>query len=222
MSAVATTSCKSIKSGGGLLYNVINALPFELHIPGYQFCGPGTHLEKRLARGDRDINPLDAACHEHDRAYSHSNDLAERHVADKILAEKTRKRIIARNSTLRERAAAADVWAAMKAKTKTGMGIKTKNKRAKKRVLPTAKRGGILPILPMLGVLGSLIDGAAGVAKTISDSKATRRQLEELQRHNRAMKGHGLYLAPYKYGKGLHLGPYKRGQGVITKKKKKS
>jgi len=220
--SVATTSCRSIKSGGGLLNNVINALPFELHIPGYQFCGPGTHLEKRLARGDRGVNPLDAACREHDIAYSHSNDLAERHVADRILAEKARKRIIARNSTLRERAAAAAVWAAMKAKTKIGMGMKTKAKTKKKtkRVLPTAKRGGILPILPMLGALGSLIGGAAGVAKAVSDSKVARRQLEELQRHNRAMEGHGLYLAPYKYGKGLYLGPYKRGQGIITKKKK--
>jgi len=222
--SVATTSRRSIKSGGGLLNNVINALPFELHIPGYQFCGPGTHLEKRLARGDRGVNPLDAACREHDVAYSHSNDLAERHVADRILAEKARKRIIARNSTLRERAAAAAVWAAMKAKTKIGMGMKTKVKTKKKtkRVLPTAKRGGILPILPMLGALGSLIGGAAGVAKAVSDSKVARRQLEELQRHNRAMEGHGLYLAPYKYGKGLYLGPYKRGQGIITKKKKTS
>jgi len=72
----------------------------------------------------------------------------------------------------------------------------------------------------MLGALVSLIGGAAGVAKAISDSKATRRQLEELQHHNRAMEGHRLYLAPYKYEKGLHLDPYKRGQGVITKKKK--
>jgi len=76
------------------LNNVINALHFELHTPSYQFCGPGTHLEKRLARSDRGINPLDAACREHDIAYSHRNDLAERHVADKILAEKARKRMM--------------------------------------------------------------------------------------------------------------------------------
>jgi len=163
---------------------------------------------------------LDAACREHDIAYSHNNDLAERHVADKILAEKARKRIITRNSTFGERAAAAAVWAAMNAKTKIGMGVKMKANKKTKRVLPTAKRGDILPILSMLGALESLIGGAAGVAKAVSDSKATRRQLEELQRHNRAMEGHGLYLAPYKYGKGLHLDPYKRGQDVITKKKK--
>jgi len=63
----------------------------------------------------------------------------------------------------------------------------------------------------MLGALGSLIGGAAGVAKVVSDSKVARHQLVELQRHNRAMEGRGLYLAPYKYGKGLYLGPYKRG-----------
>jgi len=223
MSVVETTSYKSINSCGGLLNKVINTFPFELYIPGHQFCGPGTHLEKRLAKGDRSINPLDAACREHDIAYSHSNDLAERHVADKInfLAEKARNHIIARNLTLGVRTAATAVWAAMKAKTKIGMGMKTKVKTKKKtkRVLPTAKRG-ILPILLMLGGLGPLIDGAAGVARAMSDSKATRRQLDELQRHNRAMKGHGLYLAPYKYGKELYLGLYKRGHGVITKKKK--
>jgi len=76
--------------GWGLLYRAINALPFELHIPGYQFCDPGTHLEKRLVRGDRSINPLDATCCEHDIAYSHNNDLAERHMTGKILAEKAR------------------------------------------------------------------------------------------------------------------------------------
>jgi len=49
---------------------------------------PGTHLEKRLTRGDQGINSLDAVCREHDIDYSHSNDLAERHVADNILAWK--------------------------------------------------------------------------------------------------------------------------------------
>jgi len=57
--------------------------------------------------------------------------------------------------------------------------------------------------------------------KAVNDSKAMQCQLEELQRHDRAMKqGRGLYLAPYKYGRGLYLGPYKHGQGVAAKKKK--
>jgi len=93
-----------------LLNRAINVLPFELYIPGFQFCGPGMHLEKRLVRDDRDINPryqLDAACREHDIAYSRSNDLAERYVANNILATKARKHIAARDSTLGERTAAA-------------------------------------------------------------------------------------------------------------------
>src|SRR5580765_3844916 len=198
--------------GSGLLNRAINALPIELHIPGYQFCGPGTHLEKRLARGDRGINPLDAACREHDIAYSRSSNLGERHIADNILAARARKRITARDSTLGERAAATAVWAAMKAKTKFGMGLKTKKPSTKKkRIFPVAKRGGILPLLPLLGIVGSLAGGAAGIAKAVNDSKAAQRQLEEMQRHNRDMEGRGLYLAPYK-----------RGQGFSTTARKKT
>ena len=48
-----------------------------------------------------------------------SNDLTDRHAADKVLADKALVRVIARNSALSERAAIAAVWAAMKATTKT-------------------------------------------------------------------------------------------------------
>jgi len=135
-------------------------LPFELHIPGYQFCGLGTRLTKRLARGDEDINPLDAACREHNIAYSRSNDLTDRHAANKVLADKALGLLVARDSALSERAAAAAVWAAMKAKTKIGMSMKskkktTKKKVTKKRILPTAKRSGALSFLPILGTFGS-------------------------------------------------------------------
>ena len=130
-------------------------------------------------------------------------------MADNILAAKARERITAINSTLGEKAAATAVWAAMKAKTKFGMGLKKKKRTPKKRILPVAKRGGILPLLPLLGVIGSLVGGAAGVAKAVNDNKASQRQLEELKRHNRAMEGRGIYLAPYK-----------RGRGVSRKKKR--
>ncbi|XP_011687487.1 PREDICTED: uncharacterized protein LOC105449806 [Wasmannia auropunctata] len=175
------------------------------------------HLKGRLARGDQGINSLDEACREHDIAYSHSNDLAKRHVADEILTTKARKRITAKDSTFGEKAAVTTVWAAMKAKTKLGMGLKTKTKTKKKksamskRILPVAKRGGTLPILPILGVLGSMIGGAAGVAKAVNDNKVMQRQLKELKRHNRVIGGHGLYLLPR---------GYKRGQGISTRKKK--
>jgi len=126
-------------SRSDLLNRAINALPFELHIPGYQFCGPGTRLTKRLVRGDEGINPLDAACREHDIAYSRSNDLIDRH-ADNVLADKALERVIGRDSALSERAAAAAVWAAKKAKS---MGMKPKKKMrkkaTKKRILSTGK-----------------------------------------------------------------------------------
>ena len=44
----------------------------------------------------------------------------------------------------------------------------------------------------------------------VNDNKATRRQLEELQRHDRAMEQdrvQGLYLTPHKYRRGLYLSP---------------
>ncbi|EFN83654.1 hypothetical protein EAI_04515, partial [Harpegnathos saltator] len=90
----------------------------ELYIPEYQFRGPGARLIKRLTTGDQSINSLDAACREHDIAYSHSNNLADRHAADDILVVKARKRITSKDLPLGGRAAAAAVWAIMKAKTK--------------------------------------------------------------------------------------------------------
>ncbi|KAL6256694.1 hypothetical protein P5V15_012814 [Pogonomyrmex californicus] len=76
---------------------------------------------------------MDAACREHDIAYPQSNDLADRYVADKVFADKALGRVIARNSTLSEKAAAAATWAAMKAKIKIGMGMKAKKKASKKK-----------------------------------------------------------------------------------------
>ena len=130
-------------TGRGLLNRAINALPFELHIPGYRFCGPGTRLKKRLARGDAGINPLDAACREHDIAYSRSSDLTERHAADKVLADKALGRVIARDSTLGERAAAAGVWATMKVKTKIGAGMKARKRAVARKGAVVARKGAV-------------------------------------------------------------------------------
>ncbi|WP_221935836.1 hypothetical protein, partial [Klebsiella pneumoniae] len=60
---------------GAVVNTAIDALPLELHLPGgYQYCGPGTKLKHRLARGDTGINKLDEACKEHDIAYSKYSD----------------------------------------------------------------------------------------------------------------------------------------------------
>ena len=178
-------------SRSGLLNRAINALPFEL-FRATSFAARA-RLTKRLARDDEGINLLDAACREHDIAYSRSNDLTDRHAADKVFVDKALGRVVARDSALSE---TAKIDMDMKPKKKT-----TKKKVTKKRILLTAKRDGALPFLPILGALGSLIDGAASVAKAVNDSKAARCQLEELQRHDRAMEqGHRLYFGPYKHG----------------------
>ena len=98
--------CNQTKRGSGLINNLINKLPIELHLPGYQYCGPGTKLQKRLARGDKGINPLDAACKEHDIAYSQSKDIKDRHQADRVLSEKAWQRVISKDSDLKERSSA--------------------------------------------------------------------------------------------------------------------
>lgn len=42
----------------------------ELHLPGYEYCGPGTNFKKkRLTLGQPGINGLDSACREHDISY---------------------------------------------------------------------------------------------------------------------------------------------------------
>ena len=88
--------------GKGLVNSLINKLPVELHITTFRYCGPGTKLEKRLARGDSGINPLDSACKEHDIAYSKPPNLKDRHEADRILIEKAKRRITSSDSSLAE------------------------------------------------------------------------------------------------------------------------
>lgn len=105
---------------------LINKLPFEAHIPGYRFCGPGTKLAKRLARGDHGVNKLDEACREHDIAYSKIQDVKGRHSADKELAFRALGRVFSKDSSLAERAAAAGVAGVMGAKIKLGLGMRKK------------------------------------------------------------------------------------------------
>ncbi len=42
----------------------------EFHLPTYSYCGPGTNLDERLARGDPGLNRLDRACKTHDIDYA--------------------------------------------------------------------------------------------------------------------------------------------------------
>lgn len=114
------------RSGQGLINTLINKLPFEAHIPSYNYCGPGTKLKKRIERGDRGVNQLDEACREHDIAYAASQNLNTRHKADKILRDKALVRVGAKDSSLGERIAALSIAGVMHGKQKFGMGIKKK------------------------------------------------------------------------------------------------
>jgi hypothetical protein len=120
---------------GTVLNKTIDLLPTEFHLPGgYQYCGPGTNLEKRLKRGDPGINELDRLCKNHDISYLKYKDSKNRAIADNILAEGAWKRVISPDASVGERAAAYAVTNIMKAKAKLGSGYKKrKTSKRKKR-----------------------------------------------------------------------------------------
>lgn len=226
--------------GEGLVNKTINSLPFEAHLPGYQFCGPGTRLQKRIARGEIGINPLDAACKEHDIAYSTNKDsLSKRHKADHKLQEQAWQRVKSSDASVGEKAAAWLVTNVMKAKRKLGMGLRRKRKamenihvvrkirdskkikKKRSRVLALPKSGGFLPLLPAifagLSALGGLAAGSAGIAKAVNQAKEAQKKLDESQRHNKMMESIALGKSK---GSGLFLKPYKKGLGLRKKQSK--
>ena len=129
--------------GSGIINQTIDKLPFEIHIPGYSYCGPGTKLQKRLHRGDPGINLLDKACKQHDIAYSQTRDISKRNVVDKILSKKAWERVRAKDSSIGEKTAAFAVTNIMKTKWKLGMGLKKKLKKSSislNKVINTARK----------------------------------------------------------------------------------
>lgn len=75
---------QKLKKGRGIFNKLISNLPFKVRLPGYQYYGPNMKLQKRLARADQGINPLDAVCKQHDIAYSQRKSLPDRHQADEV------------------------------------------------------------------------------------------------------------------------------------------
>lgn len=128
-----TASKRKKRAGKGFMNTLINKLPFEMHIPSYHYCGPGTKLKERLARNDPGINELDRACREHDIAYSITDDRRKRNMADEMLASAACQRVKSSNASVAERLAALGVAGIMKAKARAGMGMGgTKTKKGKK------------------------------------------------------------------------------------------
>lgn len=78
------------------------------------------------------------------------------------------------------------------------------------------KKGGILPLVPIilgaLGALGSAAGGASAIANAVNNKKAQQRQLTEMIRHNAAMEA--------KAGRGVKMqkrGKRKSAQGAILR-----
>ena len=112
---------------GGDIVGMINKTGKEFHIPGYNFCGPGTKLKQRLDANDNPIpgsepvNDIDRACMKHDINYRDNKDLASRHVADAQLIGDLNA---LKNLKLTEKFTRGLIKNAMKGKITFGMGVK--------------------------------------------------------------------------------------------------
>lgn len=177
-----------------LINKIIDSLPVELHLPKYQFCGPGTRLLERLARGETGVNKLDESCRLHDIAYFKDKDLESRRKADLELSKVAGERFRASDATLGERASAALVKTAMVIKNKLGAGLRNKKKPRTKRRLPRVLQvprfgaGRRRRVGGFIVPLAAALTAGIGAIKTVKDIKNAKRVLEEQQRHHRALE----------------------------------
>ena len=123
-----TQFVKRDATGEGLMNGLINKLPFEMHLPGHNFTGPGTNLSKRLNEDgtpkawSKPINRVDEAAYHHDVCYAKNKDTGVRNrVCDRNMLEKMDGIY---NPTLRERLDRSIVSKIMGTKMQLGMGLK--------------------------------------------------------------------------------------------------
>lgn len=209
---------------------------------GYQYCGPGTKLERRLARGDLGINGLDRACKVHDIAYSKFKDNTRRSESNRVPAGRTWERFKAEDASYGEKAATWAVATAMKVKAQyyevvcrirrkrkmslnksekrsfKGNGIaeiKIKKEKKKKNSVKkkTTKKFGVLLIaMPTLLAGVSAIESLDGGVTRVAK---TVFDMKAAQKHLAEHEHH----TKEAHGKGLYLKPYKGG-GVEQPKRK--
>ena len=120
----------SNKKGKGIVNKAINNLPFEMHLPGHNFTGPGTRLDKRLnsdftpKETSKPYNKVDKASMNHDICYAKNTDTKTRNkLCDKEYLKEL-KGIY--NPSIRERIDRTIVSNIINAKMKLGMGTSTK------------------------------------------------------------------------------------------------
>ena len=131
MRETKTQFIKRDATGGSFLNTFVNKLPFEMHLPGHNFTGPGTKLYKRLnpdgtpKEWSIPINRVDSAAYHHDLCYSKHNDTKTRNeVCDKTMLGELSGIV---NPTLRERIDKSIVGNLIKAKVNFGLGHPIKN-----------------------------------------------------------------------------------------------
>ncbi len=94
---------RKLQKGRGVdVQKMLEKTGIEFHWPGYQYMGPGTHLKKRLARGDPGINRLDRISKQHDIDYSTARSLRDKHRADRTMIRSIQR--LPGKKTLTERA----------------------------------------------------------------------------------------------------------------------
>ena len=127
-----TTKTQFIKAqkGGSLLNKFINNLPVEMQLPGHNFTGPGTKLNKRLnpdltpKSWSKPINRVDKAAFNHDVCYLKDNDTATRNaVCDKNMLKEL-KGIY--NPTIKEKMERGLVSSLIGTKARFGWGLNKK------------------------------------------------------------------------------------------------
>ena len=104
--------------------------PGEMHIPGMNFAGPGTNLDKRLTSTDayqewsKPVDRVDNAAYHHDLAYKYYNDKQTRNLADQMMLEEMNAIQNPTQKEIRERKIIEPI---ISAKAKFGLGVTTKN-----------------------------------------------------------------------------------------------
>ena len=125
-----TQFIKNDATGGSFINTFVNKLPFEKHLPGHNFTGPGTKLYKRLNLDEHQrsgfyrLKRVNNAAYHHDLFYSKHDDTRTRNVVcvKTMLGELSG--IV--NPTLRERIDKSIVGKLIKAKVNFGLGAPIK------------------------------------------------------------------------------------------------
>ena len=100
--------------------------PGEMHIPGMNFAGPGTNLDKRLTSTDayqewsKPVDRVDNAAYHHDLAYKYYNDKQTRNLADQMMLEEMNAIQNPTQKEIRERKIIEPI---ISAKAKFGLGV---------------------------------------------------------------------------------------------------